>query len=236
MASTTVTLALEGDEVSADAFGKAVRAFSQLVEELSKELAANDQVRWAVADLKTGSAIVTFAAIADDEQVLQSITDGYETVGKALRDRKPPPYTRAVDEPASVLSHLIRTNVTSLRFETAREDIVITDPLKALAPAPRHSLGAIRGRIETVTQRRHLRFTLYDSLNDRAVACYIREDQQEPLRTLWGQRAVVEGVVSRDPETGRPLAIRDIQAIVPLADVEPGTFTKARGVWASGPG
>jgi len=89
--------------------------------------------------------------------------------------------------------------------------------------------GAVEGRVQTVTSRRGLRFTLYDSLYDHAVSCYLGEKQEELMRGVWGRRAVVEGWISRDPISGRPVAIRRIFNVTVLPDVAPGSYEKARG-------
>ena len=88
--------------------------------------------------------------------------------------------------------------------------------------------GAVEGRIQTLTTRRGLRFTLYDSLHDRAVSCHLREGQQETMRGLWDRCAVVQGRVSRDAITGRPIAIRNITKIEPRPEARTGSYLEAR--------
>ena len=90
--------------------------------------------------------------------------------------------------------------------------------------------GAVEGRIETLTRRKGLRFTLYDTLNDKAVSCYLEEGHEVLMRGAWGRRAIVEGWVGRDPVTGRPLTIRRVRHIEILSDAESGTYRRARGV------
>jgi hypothetical protein len=96
--------------------------------------------------------------------------------------------------------------------------------------------GAIEGRIQTLTNRGSLRFTLYDTHNDKAVSCYVAEGQEDLLRDVWGRRALVEGRIRRDSQTGRPLTIRDVRRIVPLPEPEPYRFYEARGILPLMPG
>jgi hypothetical protein len=236
MGTATVTLGLEGEDVPADAFGNATQAFTRLIYRLTKQIDATDPLKWTVVGLNIGSATTTLEAVSSDTDALQRITADYEAVGIALKNRQPLPYSREVTKAANALARVLNGKITALRFETPREDIIVTDSRQEPVPALRHTYGAIRGRIETLSQRKRLRFTLYDSLDDRPVACYLGEGQEEMIRNLWGQRAVVEGLVSRTSDNGRPLAIRQIQTIAPIADVEPGAFTKARGIWANEPG
>ena len=88
--------------------------------------------------------------------------------------------------------------------------------------------GAIEGIVETLTARRDLRFLLYDQLHDKAVSCYLREDQREEMRSVWGHRAIIRGKITRDGVSGRPLAIREISEIKKLS-WEPGQYRYARG-------
>jgi hypothetical protein len=92
------------------------------------------------------------------------------------------------------------------------------------------SLGAIEGRIQTLSNRKGLRFVVFDILNDRAVSCYLSEGQEDRMREIWGKRAIVEGEISREKETGRPLAIRHITDIKVLEEIGRGGYLRARAI------
>jgi hypothetical protein len=97
----------------------------------------------------------------------------------------------------------------------ARERVLRQQPrIIALAP----SLGGIQGRVQSLSNRGGLRFTVYDLLYDRAVGCYVAEGKEELLRNIWGKLAVVEGMITRDPVNGRPLSIRQVSNITPIPD------------------
>lgn len=93
-----------------------------------------------------------------------------------------------------------------------------------------NSFGAIEGRIQTFPGRSSLRFTLFDALDVRAVSCSLREGREEVLDGAWDRRVIVEGWVSRDPDTGRPVTIQDIERVTLVAETAPGAFRAARGV------
>jgi hypothetical protein len=84
--------------------------------------------------------------------------------------------------------------------------------------------------VQTLSSRGGLRFTLYDTLNDRAVSCYLAEDfDQEHMRDVWGRRAIIEGWVKRDATSGRPLTIRRVSNVVVRPETEPGgSYREAR--------
>ncbi len=109
-------------------------------------------------------------------------------------------------------------------------------PDDGIQTSPSISIGAITGRVQTLSSRSGLRFNLYDTIHDRAVACYLGPGQEEIMRGAWGNRATVVGRVSRDPLTGKPISIRDIRKVELLDDVAPGAYRQARGVVPWEPG
>ena len=93
------------------------------------------------------------------------------------------------------------------------------------------SYGAVTGRIQTLTSRGGLRFTLFDLLHDKAVSCYLKEGEEDKIRNLWGKLAVVEGYISRDPSSGRAFSVRQVDNITPLQEPSgPCDYQAARGV------
>ena len=73
-------------------------------------------------------------------------------------------------------------------------------------------------------------------MHDRAVSCYVAEGHEAIMRDLWDKRAIVEGLVTREPNTGRPMSIRGVTTVRLLDDKE-GDYRDARGVvpFAGGP-
>jgi len=121
--------------------------------------------------------------------------------------------------------------VTSIRFETPDKDSFITRNIPSM-PSERlvKSYGAIEGRIQTLTNRKGVRFTLFDTLHDKAVSCYLKEGQEELIREAWGKHAIIQGEITRESRSGRPVAIRDISIIKTTLDVRAGSYLKARGI------
>lgn len=92
------------------------------------------------------------------------------------------------------------------------------------------AIGLVEGRIQTLTDRKELGFTLFESLRGKAVSCHITEDQRELIRGAWGKRALVSGKVSRERLSGRPVAIHEIRSIKILAEPKAPDYRRARGV------
>lgn len=97
------------------------------------------------------------------------------------------------------------------------------------------SYGAVTGRVQTLSNRGSLHFTLYDLLRDKPVSCYLEPTNEEMMLGVWGKLATVEGWVSRDSESGRPLSVRHVRRVTPRPEVVPGSFREACGAIAFPP-
>jgi hypothetical protein len=233
MAVDTVTLALSGD-VALDDFSLAISRLKSLLAALAKDVAQGANILWLVDALDTGSALTTYKGspmnggeLAQVEQVVRA----YGNVGQALERNDVIAYSRTVEKEARELLKVLQGGrVETLRFETPETDAIISAaPEDRPRSATTEAYGAVEGRIQTLSRHGGLRFTLYDTLNNRAVSCYVAEDfDQELMRHAWGKRAIVEGWVKRDTATGRPLTIRRVRNVVVLPETEPGSYRDAR--------
>lgn len=248
MPDNTVTLVLDG-EVPLQEFSKAIVGFSELVKALSVEAGA--ALDWVIQDLQMSSALASVIAIGKQAKI-EAVITSYETVAQALEENTEIPYSEPVRVAAKRIVSIEDYRIKAVRFETAkRESTVRIDPIQAgdvqmVSAAPPQSksfasklsaraaipaYGAIQGRIQTLTSRGALRFTLYDLLYDKAVSCYLAEEKRELIRDLWGSLAIVEGFVSRDPITGRLLSIRQVSEITPVKEPESRfDYQQAQGI------
>ena len=233
MAKNTLTFEL-GGRVEITEFVNGIAAFRRLVVALTPR---NAGVAWVVEDLQPGSALVTLRGESDDPVVVERIVDDYERIGAALSWHEDPPQ---LSRRALSASHAVRDlsgAADYVRFETPDiEHTIYRNGHNSNRAAARVSIGAITGTIQTLSNRGGLRFNLYDTLHDKAVACYLALGQEEMMREAWGQRARVSGKISREASTGRPTAIRNIMSVTMLQDVEPGSYRRARGAISRPPG
>lgn len=238
MADNTLTIELEGDVTLAD-FAHSVMHFNRLVTELSNEVAGDADIEWYIDDLQAGSALATITGIHADGAVVQTVIQAYEKVGEALQTYRPIPFSRAVEREATAISSLIDGKITAVRFQTARADFVVysefTPDLKPSAK-PHTSFGTVKGRVQTLSSRGKLKFTLYDSIFDKSITCYLNSGQEETMKDVWGKLVTVTGYVTRDPDTGRAKTVRNITDIEPIRLVVPGSYQRARGAlsWITG--
>ena len=238
----TITLVLSGDVQLAD-FASAIAKFYELVRALSAE-AGNAELPWIIDDLERSSALAAVKCIEEPERV-ERVVRAYAEVGSALERNAPIPYSPPVKSAAHALTSIVGGRIDSIRFETAEREatirVAVADHLapsevvtvKSSPGSIRSSpaaYGAIEGRIQTLSNRGGLRFTLYDILNDKAVSCYLKEGYETIMRDAWGKVAIVEGWISRDLVTGRPLTIRQVTTVMVKSEGAGSSYRDARGV------
>lgn len=233
-ASETLTVALEGPDIPLPSFAVAISALNELLGALAAEVAAQSVITWEVESLETSSAIATVrgSAVAGDPEGVTRVSIAYGVVGEALSRHSEIPYSSKVRRHARTLTRVLADSVTAIRLETRERDFLVTRPGETQVEAAYTvDMGAVEGRIQTLSNRRSLHFTLYDMLNDRAVSCYLRPGDESMIQKFWGTRALVEGVIRRDA-SGRPVTIRGITDVIMLPERGPDDWLSARGALA----
>lgn len=233
----TVTLALQG-AVSLSEFAAAVARFDALIAALTVDSDAVG-IAWQLDALDYSSAITTARGASTNGAApdrIDRVVRAYLEVGRALESGDTIPFSSPVRENAQALAQLLTGSaIDAIRFETADDDAIVRQPPMPTAPAtvPTRSrgasYGAVTGRIQTPTSRNSLRFVVHDHIHDRAVSCYLVEGGQAMMREMWDRVATVEGWISRDPDSGRPLTVRRVSNVTALSEAEPDGYKRARG-------
>jgi hypothetical protein len=234
MASDSVTLVLNGDP-TLDDLATALDGLRDLLLGLEQGIVPGNHIAWVVDDLQRSSALVALRGEADDSSVVEAVASAYLDAGKHLHSspHTPVPYNKVAQRGATKLVQVLKEAVPSIRFETLIDDITFSRQVNA-PPAPSQvpvlaAYGAIEGRLQTLSNRGGLRFTLYDLLHDKAVSCYPEPGRTDIVRDAWGHLAVVEGWVKRDPESGRPLTIRNVRRVAVIPEAPAGDWRRAYG-------
>ncbi len=234
----TLTVALEGDSISLEKFTVALQATLRMANALANEVARGIDIDWVIQSLDKSSATATVQGVSADTEGVELTVAAFGEVAYALEACERITRSRAVLTQARKFEKLLGEGVTEVRLETPDRDATIRSLGYLAIPVEvpsRQSYGAVRGRIQTLSNRGSLRFVLYDALDDKAVACYLRDDQRELIRGLWDRLAVVEGLVRRNSQ-GRPVTIRNISAITELREPEIGRWREALGAVPISPG
>lgn len=233
MSKTTITFEL-GGQIDIKEFEKSFSAFRRLITALTPKKSG---ATWHIEDLQAGSAVVTFRGDADVLSDVDRIVTDYENIGYALAQNKTVPSRNSqITKAANAIKALTET-IDYVRFQTPDvEHTIYGNGRIHIRPVTSISIGAITGRIQTLSNRGALRFNLYDTVHDKAVACYLTQGREELMREAWGKRARVSGTITRETNTGKPIAIRQILDVEILQDAPPGSYKRARGAIPWEPG
>lgn len=237
MTKISLTFALDGDVTLGD-YSQSLDALTSLINELTKEVSQEANIEWMIEELYSGSATTKIQGVYEDSKLVENVINAYEVIGESLETGTEIPYSPKVKKRAFALTNTLNGRITSIRFETAEKDSLISGKSSEnfVAKPMRYNFGSVRGKVQTLSMRRQLNFTLWDAIFDKAINCYMREGQEEMIRDIWGERAVVSGKIGRQPDTGLPVVVRDIRDVRIVPKGEPGSYLNARGVfpWKEG--
>ncbi len=211
--------------------------FHALIKALASEVSPGSQIEWLVEDLWVGSTVARIRGESAEPTVVEPVAEAFLRTGKALADGRRFPYSSRVEKPAQAIVSVINDRIRSVRFETEQDEATVVAQVGARSTRPTlGAYGAVEGRIQTLSSRTSLRFTLFDSLHDRAVSCYLAEGQEDLMRDAWDRRALVEGWITRNAITGQPQTVRRVRRVTLLRDAPRGSYVRAAGVLKPVPG
>jgi hypothetical protein len=236
MVKDTLTLVLNG-QVSLVDFSEAIKSLLSLVEGLQADLAQGKHIDWLIDALEAGSATAAVRGIAEnevDEESIERVVSAYEDIGRSIQKGQQFSYSDRVKNAAQKIISLVNGNITSVRFETADADFEFSkrpDEFSSITPLNMFegAYGSVRGRVQSMTSRGGLRFTLYDLIGDRAISCYLSSGSEDIMREAWGKLVIVEGLVRRDPDTGRATTVRQVKEIQIVPEGKLGDYREAIG-------
>jgi hypothetical protein len=230
MADDILTIALEGEVTLAD-FSEAMKDFGALVAALSQEIGGPTKIDWRIDDLTASSAIATVRGDSPNREIVEAVVRAMATVGTALQHREPIPYSEKVRRVARRMRKRVKGSIDSIRLETPFSEAIITrEAVGQRESLIAYTFGQVKGTVQTLTNRGGLRFTLYDSIFDKPISCYLDEGQEHIMRGAWGRKVIVSGSIGRESEQKRPVVVRHITQIDILDDTPPGSYRDARGV------
>jgi hypothetical protein len=230
---TVLTLTLNG-HVTLPLLTQAIRGLDELVRAVSKEFGAEDAT-WLVEDLDDldiGSAVATMRGQSSRPELLSqaavAMVSTTELVAKGLGEALNPPAAKA----ARRLTGVVNGVVPSLSLQTADEIVTVTSGPSRVVERERKvsAFGSLVGVIHTLSQARGLHFRISEETYGRSVAGKFDVQLTDDMRELWGNRATVDGLITRDAQTGWPLAIMDVRRASPAPESKPGAFLRARGI------
>jgi hypothetical protein len=239
MPNDIMALNLDGN-ISVGRYAEALKRFDALIKALNKDVGEGADITWIISGLRAGSTFTEARGVPASEDAypaVERMADAYLESGEAIAENRIIPYSQEIQRAALSLASL-NGEIRGMRWENVKDDVTLeqTRPQGFTKKETQGAYGGIEGRVQTLSSRGSLRFTLYDLLHDRAVSCYLTPGAEETMRDVWGKIALVEGWVKRDAQTGRPITIRQIRNVTLVAEYPPGTYRDAMGAVKRQPG
>lgn len=230
MPDQTITITVGGD-VLLSYFADTLDRLNALLNALGDQVGA-EAVEWVIDELAVGSAVATIRGIGEDTEGIARATAAFATVGVALERNAPIPFSPSVVNAARELTQVINGKAPFLILAAGDKEATITESSVASSRQPTRvtALGSLTGVVQTLSQYPGYRFIVSDETSGRSVPCRFRADQTEDMRAIWGKRAMVEGVITRDRESGHPVSVTEVDRVTLARDVPKGAFLRARGV------
>ena len=155
------------------------------------------------------------------------------------------PYSEDVISNVRAITSFINGHITSVELGTSDVHIVITEPLDEQwqEESKQYTFGAITGIVRTIsawtksyTGQPKIRLAVEDAVFGRVVYCYLNDDQGELARKIWRSRVSITGMIFRDPDTGRPIEVRQVKDVQEVEPSRPKSYKQARGIlpWHDG--
>ena len=190
-----MTLELGPDKVPALEFLKAVRAFAGLLDGIAKDACGDKKaVSWEISVARGSQLIRADITPATDPKAVH-------TVRTLLR--RPPQRT---------MNRFRRfpKSIEGTRIWIGQEDcdsLRDGDDEQSSETGPFTEYGTVEGKLDTLSARGGVHFTIYEPIWDKGVNCSVPSDLVDTMQKMWRQRIAAHGMVHYDAE-GRPMSIR----------------------------
>ncbi len=234
MEQADLILTLDG-EVTLDDFAKAMQRFKEIVTGLKNEVAPDARIDWLIDDLRKKCAIAKVKGVPAtdrDRASVGRIRDAYTDLGQRAAKGEPLHNAEAVVQGIAGLKRLINGHVKSVTLGSEQKRYTIKKTTM-FSPAKvqwdTETFGGARGKVQSISDRQYLHFTLYDYNDDRPIPCSYPEGSKDKMRKVWGKLVYVEGIVTRDPDTDLVSSIHGISSIEVIRERKAHAWRAALG-------
>lgn len=211
----SVSLRLEGDEVTADAFLDAARSLLDLLSEVGRSLSDEKPISWRISNLSTGSAAIELQpASANDRDhagsTISSMVGGLAEMEYAAT--RPRHFSDRAVQSASILGQLAGADGARIALRASGGSVeervqVLSGRVEANGrqvlrqPSPRE-YGSVEGTLEALTIHGKNAFAVYDAVTGKRIECVCDRQMLEQVIEHLGKRVLVRGEI-RHPGDGK---------------------------------
>lgn len=240
-----ITLKLEGPKVTASKFVDGVKAFFDLIDEVTEEVTKKKHsVEWIVS-VKQGSTLVSASPEVTEEnvnyirEIKKTIKSGLEFIEKGINER-PPYFSDEALQATKTLASLVDTKKEGIE----QVQIILDSAVENLSPCSiekindilgdkHEAIGSVEGKVQILYALHGIECAVYDELTHQKVICKIHPehpDLEEKLIAAFRKRVAVYGLVKyRKDGTPSSILVDDIRVFKPPDQLP--TFDQVQGIF-----
>ena len=217
----SLTISLKGDSVGLGDLTEALGDFTAVLGEVERDVTGRRDIEWKLAALERASATVGVTPVQPQGVLLDQRAEVIRAVVVGLgalteRPDRPPHFSDRA---------LVCTRRLAGRRNGRVSDVVLvgtidSHPALRVSLTPRlvahideligvsgYAIGALEGRLETITIHDQHGFTIYDRYRTRGTRCICDAETFDAIRSLLGTRVLVYGQIGYN-KSGEPTTIR----------------------------
>ena len=218
VAPKTLTLTLDGNEITAEKFVKSVTAFVSIIREVSESLSGEKNgIKWIVT-VEKGSTKVHFtprpvkASPAIIKSTIQAVKNGFFEIEQ--NGGRPNHWSDATLKNAKEMASVYSTGSEALNtIRVASDDGYTTvtkntvEHVDTLVGKDRFAFGTVEGRLRTVTESGGLHVVVQDALTSNNIRCFFEDQDTDRFVAAFKKRVSVYGEI-RYGRDGTPVSIK----------------------------
>jgi hypothetical protein len=214
----TLTLTLDGSEITAEKFVKSVSAFVAIIRDVTESLSGEkNSIKWIVS-VEKGSTRVHFTprSIKANPAVVKSTIDAVKNGFLEIEQHGGRPSywsdasLKSAKEMASVYSpdekalDVIRVSSDGGYATVTKNTSTNVD---SLVGTEKRAFGTVEGRLRTVTESGGLHVVVQDALTNNKIRCFFEDPDTDRFVAAFKKRVSVYGEI-RYARDGAPLSIK----------------------------
>ncbi|MBF0318614.1 MAG: hypothetical protein HQL01_02245 [Nitrospirae bacterium] len=218
----TIALTLKGENIASELLRDSICTFYDFVDEVSAQVSGTRKpVKWIVT-VEHGSIILLNNPVVreiNNDIIEKTVNAIHYGIGKLETNTDRPEYfsDKALEylQNLALLLSAESNGLTGIYIVINEDSHALTRRVAAnidtITGNRYKSLGSVEGKLQVISERGGLKFTIYDTLNDKPVRCSIPEELRsealEAAAKAFGQRISIFGMISYD-QYGTPKIIQ----------------------------
>ncbi|MHA1343771.1 MAG: hypothetical protein ACTSQG_07285 [Promethearchaeota archaeon] len=205
MKNNKVRLELGGLKISADNFVKGVNSFFDLIDEISKEFIGKKKIIWNVTVESGSNYIIAEPELLNGDyekvcEIVNTINNGIDIIEN--KEYRPKHFSdnalKYVSKLASIVDekepdlYSVKIRINGKSQKITHKSVANIDKIMGIKY---RDYGAIEGRLKMISERKGLRFVVYDDYYDNPIRCYFESEIINEVVNAFGKRVSVYGLI-----------------------------------------